>query len=258
MSVISLHSHARLKVFPSFGPHAPRQAPWTLMSSWLTSPHHDSLRLSAPYLAVILPSALLDRWKLNTSLHVSSCRYLLEPKPDKLKSKIRPHQEQEAQPHQQTTTMTTETPISPPISTPPAPRTDGPISPVSSRSSTFAHKTSPSVATRTPLIDTATPAINDAPVELDGIPTSPEALKRRIIDAGTTGAGILSPEEQEDIDGEFLGEGESAGRGVKEKRAAILASRSKDPGVIVDVPQYPTAEEVEAARNEDAIKRALR
>jgi hypothetical protein len=36
-----------------------------------------------------------------------------------------------------------------------------------------------------------------------------------------------------------------------QKRAAMLASRSKDPGVIVDVPQDPTAEEVEAAKSAD-------
>ncbi len=29
----------------------------------------------------------------------------------------------------------------------------------------------------------------------------------------------------------------------------MLASRSKDPSVIVDVPQHPTAEEVEAAKS---------
>lgn len=40
---------------------------------------------------------------------------------------------------------------------------------------------------------------------------------------------------------------------VLQKRAAMLASRSKDPGVIVDVPQEPTAEEVEAARKADAL-----
>lgn len=34
-----------------------------------------------------------------------------------------------------------------------------------------------------------------------------------------------------------------------QKRAAMLASRSKDPGVIVDVPNEPTAEEVEAANS---------
>jgi hypothetical protein len=33
----------------------------------------------------------------------------------------------------------------------------------------------------------------------------------------------------------------------------MLASRSKDPSVIVDVPQDPTAEEVDAARKADAL-----
>jgi hypothetical protein len=38
-----------------------------------------------------------------------------------------------------------------------------------------------------------------------------------------------------------------------QKRAAMLASRSKDPGVIVDVPQFPTAEEVQAAKSGDGM-----
>jgi len=33
----------------------------------------------------------------------------------------------------------------------------------------------------------------------------------------------------------------------------MLASRSKDPGVIVDVPQDPTAEEVHAAKSADGM-----
>ncbi|KAF2023391.1 hypothetical protein EK21DRAFT_29447, partial [Setomelanomma holmii] len=129
---------------------------------------------------------------------------------------------------------------------------DTPISPVT-RSGTFPHKTSPAVTTQTPLINTATPSINAAPVELDGNVLSHEDLKRRTTEGSTSssGAGVLSPVDQEDIDGEFLGEGESAGRGFREKRAAMLASRSKDPGVIVDVPQDPTAEEVEAAKSAD-------
>jgi len=93
------------------------------------------------------------------------------------------------------------------------------------------------VSTQTPHIDTATPAINDAPVELPAdIPNS-----------------TLSPADEEDIDREFLGGGESAGKGVREQRAAMLASRSKDPGVIVDVPQDPTAEEVHAAKSADGM-----
>jgi hypothetical protein len=38
----------------------------------------------------------------------------------------------------------------------------------------------------------------------------------------------------------------------------MLASRSKDPGVIVDVPREPTAEEVEAARRGEVIGRLER
>jgi hypothetical protein len=37
----------------------------------------------------------------------------------------------------------------------------------------------------------------------------------------------------------------------RQKRAAILASRSKDPGVIVDLPDEPTADAVEAADKKD-------
>ncbi|KAF3032779.1 hypothetical protein E8E11_001217 [Didymella keratinophila] len=131
--------------------------------------------------------------------------------------------------------MTDPTPISPP--------TETPISPVL-RSTTFSHKTSPAVATQTPLIDTSVPAINAHPVELDGIPTSPQeqGLKRR-----EGGSRMLSPADG-DIDAEFLSEdGKGAGQLGREKRAAMLASRSKDPGVIVDVPDEPTADAVEAA-----------
>ncbi|KAH7061734.1 hypothetical protein BKA63DRAFT_201388 [Paraphoma chrysanthemicola] len=147
--------------------------------------------------------------------------------------------------------MSNPPPISPPTITsnvPPA--TDGPISPVA-RSGTFPHKTSPAVATQTRLIDTSTPAINDAPVELDGVVLTHEDIKRRTTGGSTSGSVVLNPADDEDIDAEFLGEGENAGRGVREKRAAMLASRSKDPGVIVDVPQDPTAEEVEAAKSAD-------
>src|SRR4051794_7174115 len=110
--------------------------------------------------------------------------------------------------------MAEPTPVSPPVlnATGTLPPPDGPISPVS-QSNTFAHKTSPAVATQTPLIDTSTPAINAAPVELDGIPTDAETLKRR-----TTGGsgGVLSPGDEEDIDAEFLGEGGNASREAKE------------------------------------------
>ncbi|KAH7379102.1 hypothetical protein DE146DRAFT_303271 [Phaeosphaeria sp. MPI-PUGE-AT-0046c] len=121
----------------------------------------------------------------------------------------------------------------PPFSPPPASSASSvPISPVS-RSSTFPHKTSPAVVSHTPLIDMNTPAINAAPVELDGVPM----------------AGITSPGDEGDKEERFLSGEATVGRG--EQRAAMLASRSKDPGVIVDVPQEPTAEEVEAAKSAD-------
>jgi hypothetical protein len=127
------------------------------------------------------------------------------------------------------------------------------ISPVS-RTSTFQHP-APSAAAPPPrVLDTSTPAINAQPVELDGMPTTPEELRRRAT-AGSTGVGSSSgPADGEDIDAEFLGEGaKGAGQIGREKRAAILASRSKDPGVIVDVPREPTAEEVEAAKSGDGM-----
>ncbi|KAF3040152.1 hypothetical protein E8E12_009302 [Didymella heteroderae] len=136
--------------------------------------------------------------------------------------------------------MTEPTPISPPTETPTAPI---------SRSTTFPRKTSPAVATQTSLIDTSVPAINAQPVELDGIPTSPQEqeLKRR----ETGGSRMLSPADG-DIDAEFSSEdGKGTWQLGREKRAAMLASRSKDPGVIVDVPDEPTADAVEAADSKD-------
>lgn len=65
---------------------------------------------------------------------------------------------------------------------------------------------------------------------------------------------MRSPADEEDIDAEFLGEGrEMVGGTASAKRAAMLASRSKDPGVIVDVPREPTAEEVQAARSGEGM-----
>lgn len=149
----------------------------------------------------------------------------------------------------------------PVVSPPPAALNEtvaDPVSPVS-RSSTFPHKTSPAVATQTPLIDTNTRAINDAPVELDAsTPVSPEeAMKRRdtlgLGEQGSTGikGSIRSPDDEQDIDAEFLGGGENTTKEAREKRAAILAERLKDPSVIVDVPKGPTAEEVEAVGKVD-------
>ncbi|KAJ4288152.1 hypothetical protein N0V90_012169 [Kalmusia sp. IMI 367209] len=131
--------------------------------------------------------------------------------------------------------------------------------PVEARTTTFPHKTSASVSTRTPFIDTSVPAINEAPVELDGIPASPDAIKRRGTNEEPESAGVgrerkgsvVSPGlgEEDEIEAEFLGEGGvGVGKEIQEKRAAMLAKRGQDPGVIVDLPKEPTAEEVLAAK----------
>lgn len=150
--------------------------------------------------------------------------------------------------------MTSSTPVSPPaaVNTSSTANDDSkPLSPIHHTSS-FPHQTSANVATRTPYIDTSVPAINAAPVELDG----GEAVAVGDVVGGREGVkgqGV-SPGlgEEEDIEQEFLGDGErGVGTQVREKRAAMLATRSKDPGVIVDVPNDPTAEEVEAAKIAD-------
>ncbi|KAF2847627.1 hypothetical protein T440DRAFT_470910 [Plenodomus tracheiphilus IPT5] len=107
--------------------------------------------------------------------------------------------------------------------------TNDPVSPLT-RSTTFPHKTSPAVSTQTPLIDTSTPAINDEPVELDGGCAVESA-------SSSNAQGVVE-------------EGQATGTA---QRAAMLASRSKDPGVIVDVPREPTAEEVHAARSGEGL-----
>jgi hypothetical protein len=82
------------------------------------------------------------------------------------------------------------------------------ISPVS-RASTLQHPTPSAAAPQTRVLDTSTPAINAQPVELDGMPTTPEELRRRgTAGSGTAGVGSSSsPADGEDIDAEFLGEG---------------------------------------------------
>jgi hypothetical protein len=80
------------------------------------------------------------------------------------------------------------------------------ISPVS-RASTFQRPTPSAATPQTRVLDTSAPAINAQPVELDGMPTTPEELRRRGT-AGSTGVGCSSgPADGEDIDAEFLGEG---------------------------------------------------
>jgi len=132
-----------------------------------------------------------------------------------------------------------------PISTSNAPASANaaPISPVHHGGS-FPHKTSASVASIKPFIETSTPAINSEPVEMDASPT----VERRgtgMTDDGGEGR-MFSPDQDDEIMEELSGvRGE--GTGVREKRAAMLASRSKDPAVLVDIPQDPNADEVASA-----------
>lgn len=91
--------------------------------------------------------------------------------------------------------MPEQTPRSPPIETP--------VSPIICTTNFHQNLTSP-VTPHGSVLDTSVQAINAQPVELDGIPTSPQEqeLKRR----ETDGSRVLSPAD-EDIDAEFLNEG---------------------------------------------------
>ncbi|KAL5430973.1 hypothetical protein PMIN05_009851, partial [Paraphaeosphaeria minitans] len=119
----------------------------------------------------------------------------------------------------------TSTPISPPSSSSfssfPAPASDTatsqpPISPITHQTE-FLHKTSAAASTRTPFIATATPAINDAPVELDGVPTSPPAA------TGARKAGVVGLGEEDEIEAEFLGDGGRSAGGVVSEVCPVLS-----------------------------------
>lgn len=89
-----------------------------------------------------------------------------------------------------------------PANTPICPPNEASLSPML-RPAALAHNISSAVTKQTPLIDTSVPAINAQPVELDGIPTSPQEqeLKRR----ETCGSRVLSPAD-ESIEAEILGQ----------------------------------------------------
>jgi hypothetical protein len=72
-----------------------------------------------------------------------------------------------------------------------------------------------------------TPAINAAPIELPA-------------DSATAGV-VISPNLENNT------------RKAGESRKRVLEERSRDPGVIVDVPREPTAEEVQAAKSADGM-----
>lgn len=136
-----------------------------------------------------------------------------------------------------------------PISTTSTTTTDiqHPISPVAAtHTARFPHHTSPSAAPKKPFIETSTPSINAQPVELDGTSTSPETLSRRSTDGRRSEERMFSPDMDDEVMEELSG---VTGEGTREreKRAAMLASRSRDPAVLVDIPQDPNADEVAAA-----------
>ena len=87
---------------------------------------------------------------------------------------------------------------------PTSPPSETPVSPVS-RTATFPDKQpSSAAAAHAPPIDTSVPAINAQPVELDGLPTSPQEQETKRREMG--GSRVLSPAD-EDVEAEFLGEG---------------------------------------------------
>jgi hypothetical protein len=100
-----------------------------------------------------------------------------------------------------------------------SPPGETPVSPVS-RSATFPDKPPASAnAPHAPLIDTSVPAINAQPVELDGMPTSPQEQESKRREMG--GSRVLSPAD-EDVEAEFLGEG-GKGAGQLGREVGCLA-----------------------------------
>lgn len=102
---------------------------------------------------------------------------------------------------------------------PTSPPSETPVSPVS-RTTTFPDKPSSAAAAHAPLIDTSVPAINAQPVELDGIPTSPQEQESKRREMG--GSRVLSPAD-EDVEAEFLGEG-GKGAGQLGREVGYLVS----------------------------------
>ncbi|EON64285.1 hypothetical protein W97_03516 [Coniosporium apollinis CBS 100218] len=88
------------------------------------------------------------------------------------------------------------------------------------------------------------PAINSTPVELDGTPTSPSAPShQRDLATATTTFSPTDDELLEALDGAAPG----VRQREREKREREQEARRRDPAVLVDIPQEPRAEELEAA-----------
>ncbi|GIZ43649.1 hypothetical protein CKM354_000686600 [Cercospora kikuchii] len=87
------------------------------------------------------------------------------------------------------------------------------------------------VTTRAPDLTASIAAVNAQPVELDSTPTSPEKVRRSFRATALEQAETkLTPAEQERL---------------KE----LAKTRKADPAVMQDIPQIPTAEELEIAED---------
>ncbi|KAF1989748.1 hypothetical protein K402DRAFT_390718 [Aulographum hederae CBS 113979] len=126
-----------------------------------------------------------------------------------------------------------------------------------------ASTTTPSSATSIPpSVLSSIPPLNTQPIELDSTPIDSPTAGRAPVqemasvdliggDAATSSSSSrrrqkdgVSPGEEEDVYGELSGE-VGMGKLEREKRAAALSKRSKDPAVLVDIPPGPQAEELE-------------
>ncbi|KAF2203550.1 hypothetical protein GQ43DRAFT_438736 [Delitschia confertaspora ATCC 74209] len=133
------------------------------------------------------------------------------------------------------------------------------------RTTTFPHKTSPDDSMSNPFTETDTLVINTEPIELDSTSVGLETVNSRGggelkrtntvgSRSGGTKKGGVSPDIEEEEAGVEVG---VLGRGdvgeLRAKRAQHLATRSKDPAVLVDLPQGPTADEVAAAQAVEGV-----
>ncbi|TKA66201.1 hypothetical protein B0A49_06811 [Cryomyces minteri] len=101
--------------------------------------------------------------------------------------------------------------------------------------------------TMNPALAIPPPSINATPVELDGTPTSAKKQDTVISPrsgGAARGSATFSPDADDEVYAELNGE-KGVGAVERERRAQLLSSRSRDPAVIVDVPQTPQAEELE-------------
>ncbi|TID17467.1 gb [Venturia nashicola] len=95
-------------------------------------------------------------------------------------------------------------------------------------------------------IDPSIKAINTFAVELDSTPVSPVLQKPDSASTNRKSKSLGPAEEDEEAYEEMMGE-KGMAEEVRERRKQLLASRAKDPAVLVDIPPTPRAEEYEVA-----------